>query len=286
MKFIRFILNVLTRVHPVLALRFTRFLASFPRKLPTKTRDVEFINSAQKITFQHNGKKVALSWGEGPVVILVHGWEGRSTQMAPMAKQLAKSGFQAIALDFRGHGLSGGRQSGFTDFIEDLAALQAHVVKHITPNIHAMIGHSAGGVCMMASRLINDFPTTKYVVISAPSAPYPAIDALRRTLKVSEGVLSLVQDEIAKSFTCSWQELLAGFSYKSRFHEEQLFLIYDVDDKMVDHNEAQKIQNAFQTGHVYKTQGYGHIKLLWDDTVIEKVVDFVSSTETPFVEML
>ncbi len=286
MRFIHFILNVLTRVHPVLALRFTRFLASFPRRLPTKIRDVEFINSAQKITFQNNGKKVALSWGEGPVVILVHGWEGRSTQMAPMAKQLAKSGFQAIALDFSGHGLSGGRQSGFTQFIEDLAALQAHVIKHITPNIHAMVGHSAGGVCMMASRLINDFATTKYVVISAPSAPSPAIDALRRSLKVSEGVLLLVQDEIAKSFNCTWQALLAGHSYKKRFEDEQLYLIYDQDDTMVDHNESQKIQKTFHTDYVYKTQGYGHIKLLWDDVVIESIVNFMSSTETPFVEIL
>jgi esterase/lipase len=277
MKIIQWLLKILSFINIRLAVRVTNFLIRFPRKLPTKERDLGYIHSAKTITFNRNGEKVALSWGAGPVVILVHGWEGRSTQMAVIAQQLANNGFQAIALDFSGHGLSGGRQSGFSDFIEDLAALKKYVEENISPNIHAMVGHSAGGVCMMASRLINDFSTTKYVVISGPSAPYTAINALRRVLKVGDDVLALVQDGIAESFKCTWQELLAGYAYTKRFHDEQLFLIYDHDDKMVDHNEAQKIQKTFHTNDVYKTQGNGHIKLLWDDCVVEKIVNFVSS---------
>jgi len=279
MKTIQLLLKILTFLNKKLALHFTRFLASFPRQLATKQRDLDFIASAQKIEFNHKGKKIALSWGQGPVVILVHGWEGRSTQMAPMAKALANQGFQAIALDYTGHGLSQGRQSGFNEFIDDLAALHQHVVNRISPNIEAMVGHSAGGLCMMASRLFNDFTVNKYVVLCAPSAPYPAVASLRKALKVSEEVLSLVQDDIAKCFKTDWQTLLDGMAYNKRFDDEKLLLIYDQDDTMVDHNEAQKIQRIFHGANTFKTQGNGHIKLLWDEAVIHQVCDFVSSTE-------
>ncbi len=277
MKFIQVLLKILTLINIKLALYLTRFMASFPRQLIAKQRDLDFIASAEKIEFNHKGNKVALSWGKGPVVLLVHGWEGRSTQLAPMAKALAQQGFKAIALDFTGHGLSAGRQSGFSEFIDDLAALQAHVVKHISPNIEAMVGHSAGGLCMMASRLTYDFPVNKYVVISAPSAPYPAVDSLRKILRVNEEVLSLVQDKIAQCFKTDWQTLLNGLAYNKRFDDEKLLLIYDQDDIMVDHNEAQKIQAIFQGATALKTIGFGHTKLLWDESVINQVCDFVLS---------
>jgi len=68
-------------------------------------------------------------------------------------------------------------------------------------------------------------------------------------------------------------------AYNKRFDDEKLLLIYDQDDTMVDHNEAQKIQKLFQGANTFKTQGNGHIKLLWDEAVIHQVCDFVLSSE-------
>ena len=39
------------------------------------------------------------SWGSGPTVLLVHGWEGRGSQLSAFAPALVKAGFRVVAVD-------------------------------------------------------------------------------------------------------------------------------------------------------------------------------------------
>lgn len=45
--------------------------------------------------------------GEGPKVLLLHGWGGSAASFAPVAAQLAAQGFCAVSIDFPGFGQSG-----------------------------------------------------------------------------------------------------------------------------------------------------------------------------------
>ncbi len=275
MKALIFTLKILSILSPKAGFKFTKLLASFPRHLAAKARDLKTIEQAQIIEFDRKGKKVALSWGQGPVVILFHGWEGRSTQMAPIAQKLASKGYQAIALDFTGHGESSGRQSSFNALISDVAALHEHVLNNISKDVHAMIGHSAGGVCMMESRLRHDLKVDNFVVISSPSAPYPAIASLRKNLKVPQHVLEMVQDSIAQSFQTDWPTILAGKAFTARHNNERLLLVYDEDDTLIDHTDGEKIASIFPQANLIKTQGFGHTKVLWNEGVVDNICDFI-----------
>jgi len=276
MKVIQFLLKIVTLFSTQLGFRLTSLLASVPRKAATKERDIEFINSAEKIEFDRDGKKVALSWGEGPVVLLMHGWESRSTHMAAMAQQLAAQGFQAIALDFTAHGLSEGRTSGFEDMYQDIDALQTYVLKNISPNIHAMVGHSGGGFCMMANRLLNTLTIKNFVVIASPVMPHPAVDGIQKALKASRGVILLVKENIASTFNTNWAALENGYVYRPCSKQERLLLVFDYKDKVVHHTDAEVIQQHFQQAKIYKTQDLGHTHLLWDQGVIDQVCNFIS----------
>ena len=275
LKALIYIIKTLSILSPRLGFSLTKLLVSFPRHLSAKARDLKTIEQAKVIEFKRNGKKVALSWGQGPVVILFHGWEGRSTQMAPIAQKLASQGYQAIALDFTGHGESQGRQCRFDDLIADVAALHDYVLEHISPEVHAMVGHSAGGVCMMESRLRHNIKVNNFVVVSSPSAPYPAIEALRKNLKVPQNILNLVQASIAQSFQTDWPTMLAGKVYTARHNNERLLLVYDESDKIISHTDGDKIAGIFPQSSLIKTQGFGHTKVLWNALVIEKVCDFI-----------
>ncbi len=280
MKVIQIVLKILTFFNTSLGFRFASLLASIPRKAATKARDIEFINSAQKIEFSREGKKVALSWGKGPVVLLMHGWESRSTHMAAMAQQVAAQGFQAIALDFTAHGLSEGRTSGFEDMYKDIDALQTHVLKHISPNIHAMVGHSGGGFCMMANRLLNTLTIKNFVVIASPVMPHPAVEGIQKALKASNGVIQLVKENIASTFNTNWATLENGYVYRPCSNKERLLLIFDHKDKVVNHTDAEVIQQHFQQAKIYKTKDLGHTHMLWDQGVIDQVCNFILIGET------
>ena len=190
MKTLRFILAIIERIHKPTAFRLTAFIIGFPQTAPANERDKSFIAEAERIEFirrtgKDKSKRVALSWGEGPLVILIHGWEGRSTQMTIIAKKLASLGFKAVAVDIKAHGESDGRKVSFKDYIEDIDAL----IKHLDQDVHAMLGHSAGGLCMMAAREILDIKANHFVTVSSHSAPFPLIDSIREQLKLSEPVL-------------------------------------------------------------------------------------------------
>ena len=48
----------------------------------------------------------AWSWGNGPTVLLVHGWNGRATQLGGFVEPLVARGYRVVAFDAFGHGES------------------------------------------------------------------------------------------------------------------------------------------------------------------------------------
>ena len=81
-------------------------------------------------------------WGPatGEPVVLLHGWEGRGTQMGFFVEPLVQRGLRVIALDGPAHGASPGTEAGPYHFARALCAVQADVGP-----FRAAVGHSMGG---------------------------------------------------------------------------------------------------------------------------------------------
>ncbi|CAH0496575.1 alpha/beta fold hydrolase [Novosphingobium sp. CECT 9465] len=65
----------------------------------------------------------AKSWGDGPPVVLIHGWPLSGDSWDPVSNALADAGFRAIAYDRRGFGRSDQPSTGYdyNTFANDLA---------------------------------------------------------------------------------------------------------------------------------------------------------------------
>src|SRR5690349_395790 len=57
------------------------------------------------------GGLAATAWGEGPPVLLVHGWAGRGTQLGEFVAPLVAAQRRVVALDAPAHGDSPGTQT-------------------------------------------------------------------------------------------------------------------------------------------------------------------------------
>ena len=93
----------------------------------------------------HDGTRLyAKSWGEGPPVVLIHGWPLSGDSWDPIAHALAERGFQAIAYDRRGFGRSNQPSGGYDydTFADDLAAVLEQVAGGRDA---ALVGFSMGG---------------------------------------------------------------------------------------------------------------------------------------------
>jgi non-heme chloroperoxidase len=85
----------------------------------------------------------ALSAGQGPTVVLVHGYTARVLEWNVVWDQLVSRGFRVIGFDQRGHGSSTLGSDGIGS--EVMAADLAAVLEHFDVHDAVLVGHSMGG---------------------------------------------------------------------------------------------------------------------------------------------
>lgn len=103
-------------------------------------------------------------------VLLLHGWSDHVGRWRETGERLRDAGYSAFALDFRGHGRSGGRRGHLSRFSQLLGDLQAfrRVVRLRTERPQVLLGMSFGG--LVALRYLETQPSDPIVgaVIVSP----------------------------------------------------------------------------------------------------------------------
>jgi pimeloyl-ACP methyl ester carboxylesterase len=252
-----------------LAIHVMRALATRTQRPPVTLLQQQAMAHASKIHYGQNNMNVAWVWGEGPLVVLAHGWNGRAAQMAPLAESITKLGFQCVAIEVTGHGSSPGKQTKWACFIDDITALS----RSLGREIHAYIGHSAGGLAMMAARRMTNIHAKLYVCICAPSHPFPPINIIRQKLNPSPALMDRYRQYIATQFGTDWDDLQSGYSYAGAGSD--LLLFYDEGDRFVNHEEGDQIQGWCEGAQLVKSKSYGHTKVLAAPEMLHAVGTFL-----------
>lgn len=89
-----------------------------------------------------------IEYGDGPTVVLAHGFTAVAEQWSPVAARLRDQGFRVVAYDQRGHGQSSSGNGRFrpTDLGNDLV----EVLRATAPDGAVLAGHSMGGIGIQA----------------------------------------------------------------------------------------------------------------------------------------
>lgn len=263
---VRFVLFFL----PVaLGTRIVISLAGVRLKYRMKDEEAKWLERVERISY---GKgKVAWRTGEGPLVVLLHGYGGCAAQLYKIADMLVKEGFSVVAPDITSHGHSDGEKIMFRDFIDDVAILR----DHLGEEVYAYVGHSAGGMCMMAGRRIHGLQAKKYICITTPSYPYPPIRAVQRRLNPPASVLEGYKGFIASQFEGKWGEL--DRQIYDYLPEDNLLLIYDNKDRFLLPGDLEAIQAYWPSAQKLITQEAGHEGVLRDKVCLETILSFLKS---------
>lgn len=265
-KLVRFLVH---RLPGSISYSLIELLASIPASPLLKESDRRILSGARKIRFGQKGKKAAWIWGNGPLVVFVHGWSGRGGQLAALADHVSKQGFRTVVFDVTAHGESRGMRVTFRDFITDVSELSAV----LDGPVFAYVGHSAGGLGMMAARDLKGIRADRCVCICAPRAPYVPVHDIRKILDPPEAVLQRFKAYYSGHFDSTWEELDRGRAFTPS--NESLFLVYDENDDRVEHTDGERIQAVWPSAKVMKTRGLGHQKVLWDPQVMDEVAGFL-----------
>jgi len=138
-----------------------------------------------------NGIKVrAAIQGEGPLVVMVHGfpesWYSWRHQMAP----LAAAGFTACAIDVRGYGGSDKPHAVEAYAMKEIAADVAGVIEALSPGKPAvLIGHDWGAPIVWHTAVLHPGKVRAVAGLSVPwfGLPPMSLDALIKAMYIDQG---------------------------------------------------------------------------------------------------
>lgn len=239
------------------------------------SRDREFLATGEGFVVTSGEARLA-AWRFGaadrPAVILSHGWGGRGAQMRAFVPALEAAGFQAVAFDHAGHGLSEGRQSSLIDFCRGLGAV-AGAVESRGGRLAGVVGHSLGAAAI--APFLRDTGRALPSVLVAPPASLVGYSArFARSLGLSEGLRANLQRAVERRYGVRWETLelpqsVAGLSAPA-------LVIHDENDAEVPLGAGLAIARAWPDARFVRTAGLGHHAILRDATVAQDAVDFLT----------
>lgn len=265
---LQFVFSKLGRMFPSLMGKYAYRLWFIPTRFPIPPREQEALSLAhqQKLPFGDLDINV-LTWGEGPVVLFLHGWSGRSTQVSEFLKPLLYSGFKVVAFDGPAHGLSSGDH---TDIIIYSDILKAIIDKY--GPLHSVITHSFGAMVFVTA--FDSFELKKAVFIAPPASILTPLNHFKETLTLPDKVADYMQSKLKSNYG---QDIFDKVSVVGNIHKIEVpaLIIHDKDDKVVPVGDGQALHAQWKSSSYIETNGLGHMKVLYDKSVIEKTLDFI-----------
>jgi len=217
-------------------------------------------------------------WGSGPVVLFLHGWSGRGSQVAAFVAPLLEAGYQVVAPDAPGHGETPGRETN----IFEVARTVIELCERIAP-VHAAITHSFGGM-VLAYAMTQGVQVGRVVCISAPADVDFLLQGFTQTLAMHPRVVAELRQRIEQRFEGDYYERMSTVE-NARKQTVPALVIHDEQDSSVPWQQGERIAAAWPGARFMKTQGLGHGRILRDSGVVNAVVGFISGRAAPGSEV-
>ncbi len=275
---VRFLLRLGHTVAPAATSRRVATLFLSPRRPKRARAPQPKGEQAVRSTVRSGAHDVAVyTWGKGPGILLVHGWEGRSTQFEGFVAPLVRAGFKVVAMDLPAHGLSSGATTNL------VRAARAIVdVTSVAGPFRGAVAHSFGGIALLLAHL--EAGIAERLVGIAPSVePKLFVDRMLDYLHVAEGRRDGVYREIEAMVGRRFGDIdLRGAAGAT---STPLLALHDPEDPEVPFAHGEAWAKVSRAGEVTAVRGLGHRRILKDPSVIAQACEFATGvprvTELP-----
>ncbi|HRC85796.1 MAG TPA: alpha/beta fold hydrolase [Thermoanaerobaculia bacterium] len=241
---------------------------------PRRSRGEALLSTAEPLRLSLAGRPLAAwRWGQGPAVLLQHGWAGQGAQLTAFVEPLLEQGLSVATFDAPGHGRSG---RGLSSLVQFAQALEK-VAQAVGP-VHGVVAHSLGAAGV-AFALRHGLPARR-IVFLAPAADPPAwIHAQAPELGISPTVLGRLRRRSERRLGVSWDEVKVP--EMAATFRTPLLIFHDSGDRQVPFSEGTAIAASWPEARLVATEGLGHNRLLRDPEVVAEAVEFLASDLEP-----
>jgi pimeloyl-ACP methyl ester carboxylesterase len=255
-----------SRVAPAVAERQAAKLFLTPRR---KRRGGPAVSdaSARPFTLRLDEHRLrGWSVGEGPLVLLVHGWEAAAEHMVPAAMRLAATGYRAVALDMPAHGDSSGRRTSLVEWVAVLRALPG-----VLGPPAAVVGHSFGATSLIFA-MAEGMPADRAVLLAPPLGPMHFVERASRFMGLPATRLDGMVRRIGHMVGRDIREFDAARAAAAV--SAPALIMHDPEDPDVPWTHAEAIASALPVSRLVASRGVGHYRILADPVTLEATTRF------------
>lgn len=263
-------LNFLAVFSPAMAAKRAFFIFCRVRKGRVMPFQKDYLESARHSVEEISGHQIqTYQWfGEGPRVLLIHGWESNTFRWRNLIGFLREAGFHIIAFDAPAHGYSSGsflHVPLYTECVEHM--VQTYQPRHI-------VGHSVGGMTALyhAHRHPNE-QVEKIVTIGSPSEFHEIMENYQHILQFNNRVMRALDRFIHAEFGFHVHEFST-----SRFavgNPKKGLLLHDRHDTIAPFHASQKVHDSWHDSVLVPTEGLGHS--MHQESVNRQIVAFLQA---------
>ena len=240
-----------------------------PHRPEPRPRELDWTRTASPVALPTRfGDLAGWSWGEGPSVILLHGWNGRGSQMGLLARTIAGRGFRAVAFDGPAHGRSPGRR---TNLLNHSAALVD--VASGAADLHGIVGHSFGALAM-TYRWTELPPLHRLVMVSPPAETRFYSRMFIAAVGASEKVHDAMTELYERKYNLTWDDLTVESLAPDL--DTPLLVVHDRGDSQAPFSHGVRTRDCWPSARLHETERLGHMRILRDETVAAVIADFMT----------
>lgn len=254
----------------------TRFLWKIfctPIKFKVPPREAGYYSKTEQEEIQTKSvsKKIMVYRipNDGPKVLFVHGWNGRSSQFYRITELLSNSGYDITSIDLPGHG----RSSRSATNLPELVDLVSEIMTSRGP-FHGVVCHSFGGVAAL-NAVRRGAGCEKLVLIS--TGMYEVKPMFRGFVDLFGLDTEHYTDRLV-GLAESIHGINPGHLGLDRFAaqiETETLIIHCEDDKEAVKEIALALHEGMKNSTLHLTEGLKHRRILRDEKVAEMVLNFL-----------
>lgn len=276
---LRVMLAFTQRLWPALATRAARrlFLTPLPPKWLVRRQRQDPAWQLRHFPFEGATVTLHARAGDGPTVLLAHGWGGHAGQMGALAAALAEAGMRPVILEMPGHGRSAGLSSSLPQFARAIEYVAARLGEEGQP-VTVLLAHSLGATAA-AYAAARNLPLARLVLVAPAASPVGYTHLFAKVFGLSERTRAGMQHGIEAREGVLMHHFEAPM-VGARIRLPTL-VVHDRNDTINPFSDGEAFAGAVPGAQLMATEGLGHRAILKDAAVAARVLAFVRGARAP-----
>lgn len=267
--FIKVPAKILSAINTNWATKFALSLFFKPLKFKVPEREMAMRQSAESyelLTSKASEFKVFEHKGNGPKVLMIHGWSGRASQFFRIWERLSAEDYHLVSIEAPRHGDFLGGKTHMIEFVDAIEETLNRFGK-----FDYAIGHSLGGMALF-NALKRELWFNKMVIIGSPANIPNVVKDFSQNIEMPEVVAYKIVAYIENRYDLKAEE--ASSDYLCQIYRPEGLIIHDEYDQDVPVENARRMHKKWKNSQYLETTGLGHRKVLMDNQVIERIYYF------------